>query len=205
MGPSVPGSGVELRARAGRAVLIDTYDASELDPARLRIPATLVDALHEWAAVVGRATDEPTGRMVSRRGRQLAMRLASETGGEVRYVDPLSGRVRRVSRQRAARFVAGGEAGTGVPGDSAAPVPWATGLTVGAIVAAIVIVALVTVSTGLAQVSVLLAVVVNIAVAAGFAPSIWIGRRVPVWRWVALGAVGGIVLAWCALLLGLLG
>ncbi|MBA8826745.1 hypothetical protein FHX42_004124 [Saccharopolyspora lacisalsi] len=186
---------VELRVSSGRAVLL--RDGNELDPRRLRLSAPLVAALREWASVVEEVADESTGQAVSRRGRQLAGKLAEETG-EVRYVDPLDGRVRRVGGQRAA-------ASAPEEREAAEPVPWGTGLTVSAIVAAIVAVAMVVVSAGMAEVSILLAAIVNIVVAAGFAPSIWIGRRVLVWRWVALGTASGIALAWCALLLGLLG
>jgi len=42
-------------------------------------------------------------------------------------------------------------------------------------------------------------------VAAGLAPSMWLTRAIPVWRWVAYGAAGGILLTWITLLLSLLG
>lgn len=213
---------MELHARAGRAVLIGAGDRSEFAPERLRLSAALVDALHEWARVAAQVAEggDPDGssaaRMVSRRGRQLTARLAVETGDEVEYVDPLSGRVYRETPRQTHR-AAGARPGEGarhrgVPAatvqaatDRSGPVPWGTGLAVSAIVAAIVVVALVVVSSGLAEVSAVLALVVNAAVAAGFAPSIWLGRQVPVWRWVALGTAAGIVLAWFALLLSLLG
>lgn len=196
----------ELRVRQGRAVLIGRGDGGdrstrgvrEYDPAKLPLPPALAAAMHEWAQVVhGVAADqqvagETSATLMSRRGRQLAARLAAETGAEVCYWDPARGRVSRIGRvSRAA----------GAP----EPTPWGTGLTVTGFVAALVVVALVVVSLGLAEVSVLLAVVVNVVVAGGFAPSIWLGRRVPVWRWVAFGTAIGVVLAWIALALSALG
>jgi hypothetical protein len=198
---------VELHARSGRAVLVGVEDRTrrEWDPSGLRLPTALVEALHEWARTVDTLAEqedvaEDSVRLASRRGRQLAMRLAVETGGEVGYVDPLSGEINRVGWRRPARRVSA--RGTGVP---APPTPWATGLTVSAVIAAIVMIALVVVTLGLAEVNGLLALVINLAVVAGFVPSIWLGRQVLVWRWVAFGAAGGIVLAWIALLLSLLG
>ncbi len=220
---------LQLRTRGGRAILVDTAEGAELSPDHLGLPPMLVEALREWAGVAERVVhgdrtgrDRPggnpgvhggspgeAGRMVTRRGRQLAARLAVESGAEIDYVDPLTGAFERISGERvtrATRTLAGHRGapveGRGVPAE---PTPWATGLTVSAVLAAIVTVCLVVVSSGLAEVSVLLAVAVNVAVAAGFAPSIWLGRRVPVWRWVAFGTAGGIGLAWVALLLGLLG
>lgn len=207
----------ELRARAGRAVLVERTDrgGQERAPEALELPETLVQSLHEWAGVVG--TLEPvdatsdSAEVLSRRGRQLAVRLAAEVGGQVGYHDPLSGKLTRVGRQRpverSARAAAEQDPDTTRlprPGQEP-PTPWGTGLAVAAIIAALVAVALVIISTGLAEVNALLAIAVNLAVAAGTAPSIWIGRRVLVWRWVALGAAGGIVLAWIALLLSTLG
>lgn len=189
----------ELYARSGRPVLVGV-DGRTRDPARLQLPDSLVTALHEWARVVDMVETEPEAAeesLLSRRSRQLALRLALETGGEVGYLDPLSGErhdVRwqaRTSRQPSP--------------ESQEPTPWATGLTISAVVAAMVSVAFVVVTLGLAQINVLVAVVVNLVVAAGFAPSIRLGSRVLVWRWVAYGAAAGIVLSWIALLFSTLG
>ncbi|MGP4021098.1 DUF2537 domain-containing protein [Saccharopolyspora sp. 5N708] len=198
-------TGWELHARSGRAVLV--HDAGrEIDPARLRLPGTLVVALHEWAhvaeAVQTEATADADAKLVSRRGRQLAMRLAAETGGQICYVDPLSGELDRIGRPRSAHAMPNRRGGPIAP---VPPTPWGPGLAVSAITGTIVTVTLVVVTAGLADVSVILAGVVNLAVVAGFAPSIWLGRNVPVWRWVAYGTAAGIVAAWLALILGLLG
>ncbi|GAA2337829.1 DUF2537 domain-containing protein [Saccharopolyspora halophila] len=192
----------ELRARSGRAVLARSAD-EEYDPGRLKLPGSLVSALHEWAGVAEsvRSVESADAELVSRRGEHLAKLLAAETGGRVDYVDPLSGAVEHIGRSRSATAIQRG----GVPIAPVAPTPWGTGLTVSAIVAALVTVILVAVTRGLGDVSAVLAVFVNIGVAAGFAPSIWLGRHVPVWRWVAYGTALGIVLSWVAGLLSLLG
>ncbi|MBA2472607.1 MAG: hypothetical protein DLM61_09120 [Pseudonocardiales bacterium] len=87
---------------------------------------------------------------------------------------------------------------------SGEPTPWATGLTVSAVAAAIVGVALLSLSQGLASNGVGAVVLANVLVAAGLTPSLWLGRATPIWRWVAYGAAAGIVLTWIALLLSLL-
>jgi hypothetical protein len=176
-----------------------------MDPSQLRLPEALVNALHEWAHVADTVVHDESARsgsdaaLVVRRGRQLALRLALETGGEVGCIDPISGKAARLDphAERRARLRRRPRPGH--------PTPWATGLTVSAVVGAMVVIALVVVSQGLAEVSFPLALGVNVAVAAGFAPSIWLGRRVLVWRWVAFGVAGGILLAWLALLLAALG
>jgi hypothetical protein len=85
------------------------------------------------------------------------------------------------------------------------PTPWASGLTVSAVAAAIIVVALISVSQRLAPYGSGLVVVANLLVAAGLAPSIWLGRATPIWRWVAYGTAVGILVTWIALLLSLLG
>lgn len=93
--------------------------------------------------------------------------------------------------------------GTGLrPGE---PTPWATGLTASAVVAAIIVIALLSLAQGLAPSGTGVVVLANLLVAAGLAPSIWLGRATPTWRWVAYGTAAGIVATWSALLLSLLG
>lgn len=84
------------------------------------------------------------------------------------------------------------------------PTPWATGLTVTAMTAVIVGIALFSLSVGLATVGIWPVVLANLLVAAGLAPSMWLARATPIWRWVAYGAATGIPLTWIALLLTLL-
>ncbi len=196
-------TGWELHARSGRAVLV-RGGGTEHDPALLRLPEALVTAMHEWAGVaelVQTGKSAQTGEIVSRRGRQLAVRLAAETGGRVGYVDPFTGELVQIGRTRSAQAVRR----RGGPVAPVPPTPWGTGLTISLIVAVIVAVTLAVVSQGLADVSGALAVFVNIAIAAGFAPSIWLGRNVPVWRWVAFGTAAGLVVSWITGILSLLG
>jgi hypothetical protein len=79
-------------------------------------------------------------------------------------------------------------------------VPWATGLTVAAFVAAVTAAAIVVLSLGLVRVHPLLAVGLNIVAAGGLAPTLWGWRRAPVLRWFVLGAGIGVTGAWVALL-----
>lgn len=88
---------------------------------------------------------------------------------------------------------------------AAEPTPWATGLTVSAIAAFVVLAAVVTLVGGLAEVDWLLGAFGLIVVTAGLAPSIWLARHTPVWRWISYGVAGGIAFSWLALLLSSLG
>jgi hypothetical protein len=205
---------VELRVRAGRAVLAGVpADASgdriEVDPGNLPLGADLADALQEWAEVVvvveralvagsaGTAT-----ALVSRRGRQLAKRLAEVMGTPVSYADPLTGEVdvigvpERTAPPRAARHARRAPV--------AEPTPWGTGLTLSAFAAVIAVFATLTLSLGLGRSNPWLALGANVMVAGGLAPSLWLARNVLVWRWVAYGVVAGILLAWVGLLFSLL-
>ncbi len=193
------GVGLELRARAGSAVL--TGDGMP-DPASLVLSDELRAALDEWARVaetvardgvardgVARGGDGQQGRpssaeLVSRRGRQLAARLAVATGYRVGYVDPLTGGVELIGRE---------------------PTPWATGLTVSAVSAAMVLVALVAFAQSLAEIGAWVPAATLLLVTAGLAPSVWLARRTPVWRWLGYGVAAGVVLTWVVLLLSLLG
>lgn len=89
--------------------------------------------------------------------------------------------------------------------ESGERVPWATGLTVTGIVAALVTVGLTAVSLAVAEVNIFLAIAMNHAAAAGFAPTIWLSWRTPVWRWVTFGLAAGLAVTWIALLLSTLG
>jgi hypothetical protein len=79
-------------------------------------------------------------------------------------------------------------------------VPWATGLTVAAFVAAVSGVAVVVLSLGLIRVHPLLAVGLNAVAAGGLAPTLWAWRRTPVLRWFVLGGGAGVAGAWLTLL-----
>ncbi|WP_434451248.1 DUF2537 domain-containing protein [Lentzea sp. E54] len=205
---------MELRVRDGRAVLAgedpsgDHAGEREVDPHSLPLGVDLAEALHEWAkvadAVVRTETpaDGVASALVSRRGKQLAGRIAAVMNTAVHYTDPVSGE--QVSVDAPAPPDAPAKAVLVETEEEPEPTPWGTGLTVSFITAAIVTVTVVSLSLGLGETSQWLALVANVLVVGGLAPSVWLGRRVPVWRWVAYGVVTGVIVAWLALILTLL-
>ncbi|GAB2873389.1 DUF2537 domain-containing protein [Lentzea nigeriaca] len=199
---------MELRVRDGRAVLAgeDESGEREVDPHSLPLGAELADALHEWAkvadAVVRTETpaDGVASALVTRRGKQLAGRLAAVMNAPVTYTDPVSGELVSVEAPESPAKAEPVQTETEEP----EPTPWGTGLAVSFITASIVTVTVVSLSLGLGETSRWLALVANVLVVGGLAPSVWLGRKVPVWRWVAYGVVTGILVAWLALILTLL-
>ena len=211
---------MELRVQDGRAVLAGRDDAGEreVDPHTLPLGAGLAEALHEWAKVADAVTraeppdDGAASALVTRRGRQLAGRLAADMGTPVEYADPVTGEVVVVdapSEDEPAEDeladdepsddeLEGAEAEEPEPREET---PWGTGLTVSFIVAAVVTFTVYTLSVGLGETSQWLAVLANVLVVGGIAPSVWLARNVPVWRWVAYGVVAGVLAAWLSLLL----
>ncbi|MDU0293286.1 DUF2537 domain-containing protein [Saccharothrix longispora] len=213
---------MELRVQDGRAVLAGSGDAGEheVDPHTLPLGAGLAEALHEWAKVADAVsrTDSPSEgvaeALVTRRGRQLAGRLAADMGSPVRYTDPVTGDVVTVdvpaaedeprpdeSRPGEARPDGPDDADAAEAGQAPEPTPWGTGLTVSLITAAVVTFTVFTLSVGLGETSQWLALLANVLVVGGISPSVWLARRVPVWRWVAYGVVAGVLAAWLSLLL----
>jgi hypothetical protein len=206
---------VELRVRDGRAVLAgeDETGEREVDPHSLPLGADLAEALHEWAKVADAVvrTETPADgvarALVARRGKQLAGRLAAVMNTPVRYTDPVSGEQVSVDApeeeqpQQQAQAV---QTLVETQEEEPEPTPWGTGLTVSFITAAIVTVTVVSLSLGLGETSRWLALVANVLVVGGLAPSVWLGRKVPVWRWVSYGVVTGVLVAWVVLILTLL-
>lgn len=173
------GRRVELHAQAGKAVLVG--------PGEVVLPADLEAALDEWACIAEtvrrtQRSDPESAALVSDRGRALAARIAGSTGAPVGYADPVAGSMVILS-------------------PPAEPTPWATGLIVSAATAVLVGLALFTLSQGLLPIGIWAVLLANLVVAAGLGPSIWLGRRTPVWRWIAYGAAAGIILAWITLTL----
>ncbi|RJO78803.1 DUF2537 domain-containing protein [Nocardia panacis] len=80
------------------------------------------------------------------------------------------------------------------------PTPWASGITVAVLVAALTALAVYAFGAALAEVHPLLSVAVNLIAAGGAAPSIWRWRHTPVTRWVLGGGVAGVALGWLAVL-----
>ncbi|OLF09327.1 hypothetical protein BLA60_19290 [Actinophytocola xinjiangensis] len=188
---------MQLRANGERAVLVghDGTARREVDPRRLPLGGELTDALHEWArvaSVVGRGDPDtqPAARaVITRRGLQLAGRVAASMGVPVGYLDPLTGEERTVEPP----------AVRARPAAPAEPTPWLTGLTVAGTSLVLTVVTVVTLAATLADTNVLLGVAANAVVTAGLLPSLWLVRRALVWRWVSYGVGAGIALSWLAL------
>jgi hypothetical protein len=87
-------------------------------------------------------------------------------------------------------------------GQVGARTPWATGLVVSGFAAVLTGIGVAACGAAMAAVHPLLALVVNVLVAVGVAPTLWQWRTVPVWRWAVLGAVVWVVAGWIALLAG---
>jgi len=178
----------------GSAVLRDR------DVGDVRLSDDLRAALQEWvtaAETVRRSGDAQELDLLSRRGRQLASRVADVLGRPVEYVDPVSGEVESIRVGAAAR--------SALAAPEPGPLPWGTGLAVAAFFAVLVTVADVVLARAFAGAFGLLWIPANLLVTAGTAPSLWMAREVPFWRWPAFGAAAGLVAAWVVMLLGLLG
>jgi hypothetical protein len=178
-----------------------TVDLGDRQPGDAPLPAELQHAVREWSALavaasrVGAARDHD---LLRRRGLQLAARVADVLGRPVEFTDPSTGETESVR--------------VGAPGRTprlavrpAGPTPWATGLVVAAYFAVLVTVADVALSTSFAEAFGLLWIPANLLVTLGLAPSLYLLRRTPLWRWPAMGTAVGLLAAWVVLLLGLLG
>jgi hypothetical protein len=206
---------VELRVQAGRAVLAGESESGELevDPHTLPLGAGLAEALHEWAKVAeavqrtNAPADGAAGALVTRRGRQLAGRLAADMGTPVAFADPVTGERHLVDASQS-----GVRPKIRIPEPVAEPdveepvepTPWGTGLTVSVFSGAVAAFMVVTLSLGLGETNRWLALIANVLVVGGITPSMWLARKVIIWRWVAYGVGTGVVLAWFALILTLL-
>ena len=80
------------------------------------------------------------------------------------------------------------------------PTPWVTGIPLAVFSALVVGVAVWVLSAGLAD-RPIVAVLVNLLVAGGLTPAMWLSRNLPVLRWIAAGAAAGIVLGWIGAIL----
>lgn len=172
------------------------------------VGADLAEALEEWARVCTavRRTAGGAGReVVSRRGRQLVGRVATVLGQPVWYRDPMTDETTLVQPPPAPRVQAERAAAVSPSlrdAPVADPTPWGTGLTVAGFVAVFVVVAMLALASSLAaETAGWVAVVAAAVVTGGLAPSLWLGRRIAVVRWIVLGAVAGTVLSWIGVLL----
>jgi hypothetical protein len=165
------------------------------------LPSDLQEAVREWSALAvlaGRSAGPGERALLRRRGLQLAARVADVLGRPVEFTDPSTGEIESVR--------------VGAPGPAprlsvrpAGPTPWATGLTVSAFFAVLAAIGDIALSRAFAEAFGLLWIPANLLVAIGLAPSMYLLRKVPFWRWPAIGAAAGLAVAWVALLLAMLG
>jgi hypothetical protein len=169
------------------------------------LPPELEDSLREWGAVastVALRAGPVEQDLVRRRGRQLAGRVSDVLGRPVEYVDPVTGGIDVVRGPNTGPLA-------GLPlvaehrarAESAEPTPWATGLTVALFFAVLAAVGDIALSRAFGAAFGALWVPANVMVVLGLAPSMWIARRVPFWRWIALGTAVGLGVAWVCLVL----
>ncbi len=174
---------------------------AEGQPGDPTLPVELQDALREWAAfaaAVTRAGQPEELELLSRRGRQLASRVVEVLGRPVNFVDPVTGTVEPIR--------------VGVTGliprpaaEPPGPTPWVTGLPVSAFFGVFAAIADIVLSRAFAEAFGLIWVPANLIVILGLAPSVYLLRNRPFWRWPVLGVAAGLGAAWVVLLLDLLG
>lgn len=168
----------------------------------------LAEALDEWArvcAAIARTGGAAGRQVVSRRGRQLVARVAAVLGGPVRYRDPMTDETTVVQPPSpealwAMTHVRSHHGPRGRDRVDPTP-PWGTGLTVAAFVAVFVVVAMLALAQSLvSETTGWVAVLAAAVVTGGLAPSLWLGRTVPIVRWIVLGTVAGTALSWIGVL-----
>ncbi|HEY2206742.1 MAG TPA: DUF2537 domain-containing protein [Pseudonocardia sp.] len=79
------------------------------------------------------------------------------------------------------------------------PTPWATGLTVTAFVTAFVLLLDVLLTRTLAAAFGWVWIPANLVFGVGLAPSVWLMRVMPFWRWIGYGVALGLLLCWAGL------
>ena len=84
--------------------------------------------------------------------------------------------------------------------ESAPQTPWGTGLTLAGFTAAVTAAAIVVLSLGMIRVHPAVSIALNVIAVGGLAPTLWGWRRMPVRRWLVLGAGVGVAIGWIALL-----
>jgi hypothetical protein len=177
-----------------------TVELGDRQPGDAPLPAELRDAVHEWsmlAVLAARSAGPQEHALLRRRGLQLAARVADVLGRPVQFTDPSTGAVESV--------LVGSPGSPRLAVRRPGPTPWATGLAVAAYFAVLVTIGDVALSSAFADAFGLLWVPANLLVSLGLAPSLYLLRRTPFWRWPAIGTAAGLAAAWVALLLGLLG
>lgn len=175
-------------------------EMGDREPGDPVLPRELQNAVDEWSAyagmvAVGGNADELD--LVRRRGRQLASRVSGVLGRPVDYVDPVDGTVESITADA-----------TPVPrlaGRWTGPTPWSTGLVVSGFCLIFVAIGDIVLSRAFEAAFGGLWLPANLLVGLGLAPTLWLVRQVPFWRWFAFGTAAGLVVAWVVLLLETLG
>ncbi|MDL5155766.1 DUF2537 domain-containing protein [Actinomycetospora termitidis] len=184
------------------------------------LPAGLVEELDEWARAADAAERASAGPRsseavrVSRTGRHLAARVSVVLGRPVDYRDPVTGlRIPLRAVTTAPRVPAvplpTRRRGKRTPGGTVStvftePTPWATGVTLAAIVGGLVLAVNVTLALPLVAGLGWFGVLIDLVVVAGLVPALWLNRTVPTWRWAVWGAFVGMGLAVPALVVAAL-
>lgn len=172
------------------------------------LSAELVELLEEWARAADAVARSGTGPRageavrVSRTGRHLAARVSVALGRSVDYCDPVTGvriplrAVSAVSRVPGVELPRRGRRGRGrVSAVFGEPTPWATGLTLAALVAGLVLLVNLTLALPMVAGLGLVGLLIDLVVVAGLVPALWLNRRVPTWRWAVWGAFAGMGIA----------
>lgn len=81
------------------------------------------------------------------------------------------------------------------------PTPWATGLTASAIIAVVIGGIDRILSVALEASFGWVWIPANVLIGIGLAPSIWLLRWMPFWRWIAYGVAAGLITAWLTLII----
>jgi Protein of unknown function (DUF2537) len=84
---------------------------------------------------------------------------------------------------------------------SSEPTPWATGLTVTVMVAALSLATDLVLTFSLRSAYGWLWVPANVLLCGGLSPTVWLLRNVPTWRWVSYGIAVGFACAWLVLVI----
>ncbi len=204
---------LEVAAVGGRA-LVGGHPVGEDDGAVVGwgaytpgtdLSAGLVELLDEWARAadaVARSGSAPRAVdavRVSRTGRHLAARVSVALGRPVDYCDPVTGvrvplrAVGTVTRVPEVALPRRGRGQVSTVFDE--PTPWATGLTLAALVAGLVLLVNLTLALPMVAGLGFVGLLIDLVVAAGLVPALWLNRRVPAWRWAVWGAFAGMGVA----------
>lgn len=207
---------LEVAARRGRA-LVGGHPVGQDDGAAVGwgayapgadLPAELVELLDEWARAAdglawsGAGARDGEAVRVSRTGRHLAARVSVALRRSVDYCDPVTGlriplrAVGATTRVPEVALPRRGRRGRGrtstVFGE---PTPWATGLTLAALVAGLVLLLNLTLALPMVAGLGLVGLLIDLVVVAGLVPALWLNRHVPTWRWAVWGAFAGMGVA----------